>query len=177
MTGKSYLIHTLSKDMVAGMDYALSQIVFTGKDISIGGACRCVQVSAVISNSNDDLIQFATGNEAFGGIIDTDSAKVRPKEKFKKRNEVKKFYTVNISNIFEKFAVPSTIQYISLDVEGAEERIIESFPWDAHTVLAFTIERPSKKVLEILEDENFIEVGVLGHFGDTMYLNKKAPDF
>ena len=138
---------------------------------------RCMMVSAVISNSNDDLIQFATGNEAFGGIIDTDSAKVRPKEKFKKRNEVKKFYTVNISNIFEKFAVPSTIQYISLDVEGAEERIIESFPWIAYTVLAFTIERPSKKVLEILEDENFVEIGVLGHFGDTMYLNKKVPAF
>ena len=43
--------------------------------------------------------------------------------------------------------------------------------------MAFTIERPSKKVLEILEDENFVEIGVLGHFGDTMYLNKKVPAF
>ena len=140
---------------------------------------RCTMVSAVISNSNDDLIQFAIGEGVFGGIIapDMDNAKKRAKEKFRIRNEVKKFYTVNISNIFEKFAVPSTIQYISLDVEGAEERIVESFPFGMYTVLAFTIERPSKKVLEILEYENFVEVGVLGHFGDTMYLNKKVPDF
>ena len=135
---------------------------------------RCTMAAAVISNSKDELIHFSLGNGAFGGIVapGADNSKVDV------RNAgVKQFYTVNTYETFKKFSVPATIQYISLDVEGAEESIIESFPFDTYTVLAFTIERPSKKVLEILELQNFVEVGILGNFGDTMYLNKRTPKF
>jgi hypothetical protein len=139
---------------------------------------RCTVVSAVVSEVKNEVVNFVTSKGTKGGIIakDTDNRNV------KIGPGVKKFYTVDIAEIFKLFSVPKIIQYISLDVEGVEERIIKSFPFESYTVYAMTIERPTKKILAILQEQQFVEVGILGFggldsIGESVYLNKKTPNF
>ena len=95
----------------------------------------------------------------------------------RKRKHAKNFETVSIQTILRESNVPITIEYISLDVEGAEERVINGFPFDSYTVYIFTIERPNQRVREILFEHDYAEVGVLGNFGDIMYMLRTMPGF
>ena len=87
------------------------------------------------------------------------------------------FETVSIETILHEFNVPKTINYFSLDIEGAEERIMRIFPFHSHTVYIFTIERPNHRVRKILLEHDYIEVGILGTFGDVMYMLRTMPRF
>jgi hypothetical protein len=48
--------------------------------------------------------------------------------------------TLLISDILKKYKAPKIIDYWSLDVEGAELPILESFPWNDHEVTLLTVE-------------------------------------
>jgi len=134
---------------------------------------QCTVISAVVSEVKNEVIDFITSTGVLGGIIadDTDNKVV------KKGSVVKQYYTIDLFEIFKQFSVPETIHYISLDVEGAEERIFKSFPFESYTVYAMTVERPTEKILAILKEQQFVEVGILGSFGESVYLNKKTPNF
>jgi len=136
---------------------------------------RCTLIGAVVSTSKNELVHFSTNNGAMGGIVSRDTDN-KPTGKIKSGG-VKRFHTVDILEVFRKFSVPQIIQYVSLDIEGAEERIIESFPFDTYTISALSIERPNKNVLAILKKQNFVEIGVLGNFGEVLYLNNKIENF
>ena len=41
----------------------------------------------------------------------------------------------------------------------------------------FTIERPNADVRAILSKQKYFEVGILGWFGDTMFMSAGTPDF
>ena len=76
--------------------------------------------------------------------------RLRPSRYHSSRKHTKNFKAVSIRTILLDFDVPNTIDYFSLDVEGAEERVINGFPFDSHKVYVFTIERPNQRVRKIL---------------------------
>lgn len=135
---------------------------------------KCSFISSVISDVDGDTVNFLM-NDGFGGIVDTDTDNQNVDKR--KQKLVSNFTTVSIKSIFQDFNVPKTIDYFSLDVEGAEERIIGSFPFNSHTVYVFTIERPNQRVRKILLEHDYVEVGVLGTFGDIMYILRTMPGF
>ncbi len=55
---------------------------------------------------------------------------------------VKTYDTVSLDNVFRDLSVPSVIDYMSFDIEGAEEWLFETFPWDKYIILVLTVERP-----------------------------------
>jgi hypothetical protein len=59
-------------------------------------------------------------------------------------------FTVTLLDIFEKFRVPSVIDYISLDVEGAEDLIMSSFPFSQYRFNLMSVERPSVSLVNLL---------------------------
>lgn len=58
--------------------------------------------------------------------------------------------------------VPRIIDYVSMDVEGSEDQIFATFPWDKHCVKAFTIERPSSAVQQLMLDHGCAFSAILG---------------
>lgn len=78
--------------------------------------------------------------------------------------------TNTIKNILNKYDCPRVIDYFSLDVEGAEENIITSFPFKDYKFLTMSVERPSNKSKEILKQNGYIRVG--RNDCDTYFLNK-----
>merc|ERR1712157_636571 len=88
-------------------------------------------------------VTLATGSG--GGIVgkDFDNKMVKDKGKVETRR------TVSINTTFREFNVPKVIDYLSLDVEGAEFLVMEHFPFETYVMWFMTVERPNKELHEL----------------------------
>ena len=132
---------------------------------------KCVLVSAVISGKADELVQFASTKGGLGGIVATNMDNAH------ETSNLKEFSTTTIDAIFTKYHVPKIIDYMSLDIEGAESVVFPLLPFETYKIYIFTIERPKDDVRSVLRAQNYVEVGVLGDYGDTMFLHTDTPNF
>lgn len=91
--------------------------------------------------------------DVFGGIVDQD---VDNKTSDTRNNEVVTLKTTSLSRVFEDQHVPSFIDYLSIDVEGAEERILVGFDFHKYTFRCVTIERPTEILRGLFKDHGYI---------------------
>jgi FkbM family methyltransferase len=61
-----------------------------------------------------------------------------------------------LDNILKKYNCPQVIDYLSIDVEGAEERILGQFCFDKYIFNCVTIERPSVQLRLVLAQNGYI---------------------
>ena len=61
--------------------------------------------------------------------------------------------TASLWRVFELFNVPNKIDYLSLDVEGAELFIMEAFPFDKYQFSVLTTEWVPDGFEETIDDE------------------------
>jgi Methyltransferase FkbM domain len=103
-----------------------------------------------------EQVQFKFPNRAApkGGIVGPRFRNQQPSE----FGEDQPRFTVTLSEILERFQAPSVIDYLSLDVEGAEEYILQGFPFDKYTILVLTIENPNLMLCDLLESKGYIMV-------------------
>jgi FkbM family methyltransferase len=73
--------------------------------------------------------------------------------------------TITFRDLIKKYNVPNIIDYISLDVEGAEYEALKEFPFDTHISILWTIEHNlyinndstlKNKVKEIMLANNYV---------------------
>lgn len=75
-------------------------------------------------------------------------------------------------------AFTRVIDYFSFDVEGAEWKIMENFPWEAYTFLTITVERPTAPLVHKLQKNGYTFVRYFGGPQvDHMYIHKSLPNF
>lgn len=137
---------------------------------------NCILSNIVVDNENDKEIKFRIDNGELGGIVDDDTDnnfRIRGKQLLKA--DILNLKTKTLDFILDKFKAPKIIDYLSLDVEGAEERILSKFPFDKYTFLAMTIERPSPELENILFKNGY--VFVMKSKFDTFYVHKSIPNF
>ena len=93
----------------------------------------CVVGAAVAEKRAEEGYHFYGPYAGCGGLVrsGTDNAG---------RKEVLRVQTVPLSEILQRFAVPRTIDFMSLDVEGAESLVMSGFPFETHTVSVLLIE-------------------------------------
>ena len=108
---------------------------------------NCNVTDVVVDKANDIEIKFRIDNGELGGIVDIDTDN---NEKYR-GNQLKNATILNLKTktleyVLDKFNAPKVIDYLSLDVEGAEERILRNFPFNKYTFLAMTIERPTPEL-------------------------------
>ena len=143
---------------------------------------NCIISYDVIDDYNDKKVKFRIDNGELGGIVDdnTDNNyKYRSKE-LKKAKIVEK-NTATLESILDKYNSPKIIDYLSLDVEGAETRILERFPFDKYTFLTLTIERPTLKLEKLLFQNGYVFVKKSKKNGkdtfDSFYVHKSIPNY
>jgi len=142
---------------------------------------KCHLTDIVIDKDNDSTIDFRIDNGELGGIVDKDTDnnhKIRGKQL--KKAKILKLKTKTLDFILDHFKAPKIIDYLSLDVEGAEERILSNFPFNRYTFLTMTIERPTPKLEKVLFDNGYVFVrksGVKRNGHDTFYVHKSIPNF
>ncbi|TVM15205.1 FkbM family methyltransferase [Oceanidesulfovibrio indonesiensis] len=119
---------------------------------------NCICNNSVVSDKIE-FVKFRVDNGQLGGIVseDTDNSyRIRGDQLAKA--DIISLKTDTLANILQKNNAPETIDYFSLDVEGAEERIISSFDFSKYRFLCITVERPTPKVNSILFDNGYVFV-------------------
>jgi hypothetical protein len=132
---------------------------------------KCNVAAAVVGNANMDEVFFKFPKEkpAKGGIIgDNFDNKLRLSEESHVR------FTVRLHDIFKKFRVPKVIDYLSLDVEGAEEFILGGFPFAEYRFNILTVERPSPHLSKVLDSNGYILLKTLKAGKETLWIHESV---
>ena len=81
---------------------------------------------------------------------------------------------VTFDEILRNYSVPSVISYLSLDVEGAEGLVMESFPWHTHVLSLVTVERPKADLRSKFVDHGYRHLCNSGDFGDELWAHSST---
>ncbi len=133
-----------------------------------------------IDTYNDSEIIFRIDNGQLGGIVDNDTDnnyKIRGKEI--QNGELIKLKTKTLEYILDSFKAPKVIDYLSLDIEGAETRALKKFPFHKYIFLALTIERPTIEIDNLLTSNGYVFVmksKKCNNF-DSFWVHKTIPNF
>ncbi len=131
---------------------------------------KCDVVAAVVGKESMQEIKFKYPNRAGpkGGIVGSEFDNKLPS----KFNEDHRRFTVTLQEIFERFDTPKIIDYLSLDVEGAEDFIMNSFPFSNYQFNVLTVERPSKVLTNLLESHGYMMIKQLKEWGETLWIHR-----
>ena len=111
----------------------------------------CTIVEAVVSASSSPM-KFNDGGVA--GHIGSMGRTVQPR---------------TFASILQSVRAPATIDYLSLDVEGHEEQVMVTFPFDTHPISVLTVERPPAELAKQLLGHGLRYVCDSGAFGDELW--------
>lgn len=117
---------------------------------------KCHHAAAVVSKDRLEQVNFKmmtdkNGRAPSGGIEELMPQNVKSMSKEK----AVKLYTVQIQEILEKYDAPKVMEYLSLDVEGAEYLVMKDFPFDKYKFIVMTVERPTKELMDLLYEEGY----------------------
>jgi hypothetical protein len=134
----------------------------------------CDVVAGVVGESRMEPVQFKFPNRAGpqGGIV---GARFDNKEASSYGEDQTRF-TVRLDEILKRFGAPSIIDYLSLDIEGAEEYVMREFPFDRYTIHVLTVERPDEALSSLLVQNGYKVLKQLKKWGETVWIHESAED-
>lgn len=133
----------------------------TFNKLQVNRKCTCLNVCI---DDKEGEVDFAISG-LFSGIIDQDT------DNKNYEGKLIKIKTLPLIDILKKYNAPKIIDYFSIDVEGAETRILRNFPFDEYRFLSLTIERPKTEIQELLDKHGYILVKRVPGM-DDFYIHK-----
>ena len=157
---------------------------------------KCALSTDVVDFKNGNIVTFRVDNNALGGIVadDTDNniavrgspshiAHERPGWRPLAMATTMSRETKTLDVLLENAQAPSIIDFLSLDVEGAETRVLKNFPFDRYVFLTAVIERPQPELEKILFTHGYVFVRESSTWNDTtmpydsFYVHRSLPNF
>ena len=133
---------------------------------------KCTVVGALVSGTKSEKVKVKFRG-VFGGIVGKLPKRLADRKKEPDAPEVTR-YTAPVTEVLNKYNVPKTIDYISLDVEGSEYEIMKDFPFDKFTIRVLTVERPNKHLKKLLTDNGYIYLAELATWGEYLWCHKST---
>jgi Methyltransferase FkbM domain len=131
---------------------------------------NCQVVGAVVGEiRNDEVLFQKTSDGTLGGIVG---------EGFDNHDEAggEVHYTVPLYEILTRFQAPKVMDYLSLDVEGAETLIMRHFPFHEYSFNIMTVERPQDELKALFEKFGYEYIGTVGWFDETVWVRTAIKD-
>jgi Methyltransferase FkbM domain len=138
---------------------------------------KCDVVGAVIGNRTGEELRFKFSKRAppKGGLIGSNfDNKGGEQSRSSTSNEEQMRFTVSLAEVFERFHTPDVIDYLSLDVEGAEFFIMESFPFELYKFNLLTVERADDRLCALLSKHGYVRLKQLKRWGETIWMHTSA---
>jgi len=155
-----YLSNTLTLEQQFGWNGLCIEANPSYHDMLLKRNCQVVK-AAVGSEDNTEVTFFFNGG--LGGIIGpTFDNRDGPGQVLK---------AVSLRNMFHYLQVPNVIDYMSLDIEGAEEWVFQTFPWAQYRFNIITAERPKPDLKSTLIQQGYIYICDHGTFGDELWIH------
>ena len=131
----------------------------------------CQVVGAVVGKNRMQAVNFSFDLWAGvgGGIVGADYD--NKEDNVHSRVQL---YTAPLQEVFERHHVPAVIDYLSLDVEGAEHFIMDSFPYDNYRIQIMTVERPKSMFHTIVEAHGYVCLATISDFGETLWVHSDS---
>jgi hypothetical protein len=109
------------------------------------------------------------------GIIDDDTdyaLQKRGRFLLKHASHITRISSQRLVDILDSVEAPHRMQYLSIDVEGAEARVLRGFPFERYQFEAVTVERPTAIVHRCLLDGGYVLVQL--RWCDGFYLHNEV---
>ena len=111
--------------------------------------CYCQIITSKKSN-----VEYII-NGGVGGIIGDEFDNNQKKrshliDKAREKDKIETRKSESFYEVLKKAKAPKIIDYLSLDVEGAEFEVFKNFPFDKYKFMSMTIERPPKELNKLL---------------------------
>ena len=128
-------------------------------------------VSTCVTSEANQTIKFRVDNGMLGGIVGDNFDNNESIRKAELKNaEIIEIETRTLTDILLEYKAPKLIDYLSLDIEGAEYEALRNFDFDYFKFVAMTIERPTLELDLLLDEAGYLQVR--RHLFDTFYIHK-----
>jgi FkbM family methyltransferase len=107
-----------------------------------------------------------------GGILSSDTDN---KEGSNETEEIFQVETKTLESILVESKAPFEIDYLSVDIEGSEQRVLGSFDFGKYRFKCLTIERPTELLRNILKENDYVLVKDIPSL-DCFYIHKSAVE-
>lgn len=136
---------------------------------------KCHVAAAVVGKERMERVKFRMYRDmwrrgASGGIEDFIDPNI---PKSNERPDI--LYTVPIKEVLERYHAPYLIDYLSLDIEGAEYLVMKDFPFSDYKFKVMTVERPSQELTDLLYANGYLYLA--GNNEDGMETSWIHSDF
>lgn len=130
---------------------------------------KCHALGTFVGANDGAEVEVALSDKSvhgpFGGIVGKDFDN-------KKSKETQKRYTASLRSILKRFNAPNVIDYMSLDVEGAEYYIMKDFPFEEYIFKVLTVERPNEELQALLKKHKYHFVYKINKRADDLYVHE-----
>jgi len=129
---------------------------------------RCICVNACLDSEPSEVMFAKRG--VLGGIVasDTDNREADAGDLIRVR-------TRTLESVLKEHNAPREIDYLSIDIEGAEDRVLLGFDFDRYLFRAITIERPSRRLREVLSAKGYLLIKELPGL-DCFYIHSSFSE-
>jgi FkbM family methyltransferase len=134
---------------------------------------KCRIITSPVGKTNGEVVKFRFHwNGGIGGIVG---------EEFDNHGDipaVDRFVAATtLTNLLDAMDAPRVMEYLSLDVEGAEHYVLQGLDPEKYTFLVVTIERPKHHSHHLLSLYGYRFLYQMADFGECVYLHKSMPEF
>jgi len=128
---------------------------------------ECQVIGAVVGQNRMEQVYFRFEAGDHGGIA---GEGFNNGKRWQRSSQLK--YTVTLLEILERTHAPIQIDYLSLDVEGAESFIMMNFPLDRYKIKVITAERLKGPIRAYLKQHGYEFIQRLTRWGDSLWVHE-----
>jgi Methyltransferase FkbM domain len=133
---------------------------------------KCTVVGALMGGKDVQQVN-AKFRGVYGGIVGKIDRKLANRKKEPKAPTERR-YTVPLTQVLEKYQVPKVIDYMSLDIEGAEFLVMQHFPFDTYQIKVLTVERPDQQLHDLFVKHGYLHLKDLTWWGETLWAHQST---
>ena len=126
---------------------------------------KCHLLQAAVGAVDNEEAKFAFRG-SMGGVVKSEFD-----NKDINSSGLETLLTVSLGTLFQDIMLPPVIDYLSLDIEGAEAWAFSTFPWGKHKFLVLTVERPKPEIVRTFKQQGYKYMCSHGDFGDELWFH------
>lgn len=161
-----YFLELAAADGIRHSNTYVLEKVFNWKGLCIEGNPRFIKdlsknrrciISECVISDKVEIVQFRVDAQQISGVVADDADnnfKIRGEQL--ESAEIVNIETRTLLDVLNEHGCPKVIDYLSLDIEGFEERVIKSFDFKKYKFRCITIERPSEVVNKTLFENGYM---------------------